>query len=178
MHETLQYVFDAIKLYFGAGFEIIKGFGETLLGIIMMPLDHGKMFNKGIDDMIDGTKRMLSIPDAIKKIGTDAGTAWALGEQEGHDSWDKSNGGKAGVALHPGDKDKDLVTTKTALGADSAGSASGSGSTSRNINVKIDTLGKITIQGAVTESMEKIRAMIHQELIGAVRDFEVAINNG
>lgn len=179
-------VWDIAITPFRAWLEILQSAGEILLGVFT--LDYG-MIKSGMDNAMAALEAANPL-DKVMKLGEDMGTAF----NEGY------NGSLAADAAKAKAEDKSVVTAETAVagkttpltssnvkqGADnytasSAAGGGGSSSSSRSINVRIDTLGKITINNGgvgIGDTVSEVKRIIHEELVAAVRDFEVSIANG
>lgn len=166
---TLYGLWEAAKVVGTNLFTIFKALGKVILGTFLLDFD---MLKSGIADM--------------GRVGEEMGKAYASGQQKGIASFaaDKQAGKDTSLtSLVAGGTTTDTTATagnKTNTTTVSAGAGAGGGN-SRTIQVTIQKLGEVNITASGIDDIEKqaykIRKIIHESLIGGVRDFEVAISN-
>lgn len=189
-------VWEVAKLVFRGLFEIGKnvfdayvlmwtGIGELILGALKAPYDGGQMFKEGMADVAKSTDMFTAIPGKMMKIGEDVGKAFEEGKAKGSESYQNSMEEKRllGLQAKPKVEEKklseSLIKPETITGNNKAARGSAAGANgNRNITVRIESLVKeINIFSNVKESAQDVRRIINEELIAAVRDFEITTSN-
>ena len=175
--QVLYTVWESAKVVVGDLIDLFKGLGEIVIGVFLVD---PAMVQQGIAD----ASKILAIGDQL-------GAAAMTGAEKGSESYAADETAKqSGKKKKESPTDflkKSVVTADNTKGAGanatgdgSSSSTGGSGGGGRNIHVVIQNLGSnISVHAStVKEGGQEIRRIIHEELIGAVRDFELSINNG
>lgn len=148
------------------------GLGEVIWGALTFD---AAMFSRGVA--------------TLDNVGYDAGLAWAEGLRKGKLDGDKQ-GEKAESEFFMPDSPQagsaSSFSNKSVVTAQNTSTSGGKETTMKGdsggkiINVRIENLGKqITINSAnVREGAQEMRRIVQEELVNAVRDFELGISNG
>lgn len=174
-------LFEIGKYVFDAYITMWTGIAQVILGALKAPFDGGKMFNEGLDSIAKSTDMLTTIPDKMNKLGEDVGKAWAQGQEKGSESFRKSQEDKKKFKQTAVPADQ-IVNYGNITGVPTPPSILGTGTmggNSKTINVRIESLVKeMNIHTEMKNGAQEIRNLIKEELIAAVRDFELSVSNG
>lgn len=178
-------LFEIGKFVFDAYVTMWTSLGKLILGVFNAPFDGGKMLQEGQDGLAKSYDMLTSIPDKMNKLGEDVGKAWAQGQDKGSESFNKSQEekkkGKQPANLS-GNGSGQVINYANIAGTNTPSLSNNNASSvnsSKTVSIRIESLVKeLNIYTNIKDGAQEMRNMIKEELIAAVRDFELSTSNG
>lgn len=176
-------IYDVAAHWLGSVVNLWKGLGEVMLGVIMIPSDRGAMFTQGLADLKAAWTEGSQMVAAAGNIGENAAQAFneayanSMAESAATDTAGSAK--KTGALITPenasaGTAKPEAKATSASTASNSSSSGSG-GSSVRNVSVTINN--RFDIAGAFDMGVERIKAVLTQQIVEGVRDAEVITSN-